>query len=79
MHQYLPDQLVAQRLGRKVTWLRSNRHKLEREGFPRRDPLVGATIAADLDAWIAKRRTVTDPVDAPTTGKHRNQEKLNGL
>lgn len=65
---FLPDQLVAHRLGRKVTWLRQHRSKLEREGFPRKDPLVGLTPAADLDAWIAKRQRIANPEPAPMGG-----------
>jgi hypothetical protein len=58
---YLPDTLVAYHLGRKVTWLRAHRPKLEADGFPRKDKLVGMTLRADLEAWIAKRRSVGDP------------------
>lgn len=65
---YLPDTLVAQHLGRKVSWLRTNRAKLEADGFPRKDKLVGMTLRADLEAWIAKRRRIADPDGAPHKG-----------
>lgn len=58
---YLPDTLVAYHLGRKVAWLRTHRPKLEADGFPRKDKLIGMTLRADLDAWIAKRRRIADP------------------
>jgi hypothetical protein len=61
---YLPDTLVAHHLGRKVGWLRTNRPKLEVDGFPRKDRLVGMTLRADLEAWIAKRRRIADPDSA---------------
>lgn len=67
---YLPDTLVAFHLGRKVTWLRSNREKLEADGFPRKDKLVGMTLRADLEAWIAKRRRIADPDKVRETGHH---------
>lgn len=80
---YLPDTLVAYHLGRKVTWLRSNRDKLEADGFPRKDRLVGMTLRADLEAWIAKRRRIADPVKGQTPSGHTttplSEEKLNAL
>lgn len=67
---YLTDIQVAETLGRKVTWLKNNRPMLEQEGFPRRDKLVGLTLAADVNAWLARRRVVADPVHTPTEAHH---------
>lgn len=54
----------ASRLGRSVDWLRDARSRLEREGFPEVDPLLGLTLKADVEAFLARRRRVADPVSA---------------
>lgn len=61
---YVPDVMVAHLLGRKLTWLRKHRSTLEAEGFPHKDALIGQTNLADIEAWIAKRRRLADPVPA---------------
>lgn len=48
-------------------WRKHIRATLEAEGFPRRDPLVGLTLKADVEAWLAKRRRVSDTVKAADT------------
>lgn len=70
---YISDTLVAFFLGRKVSWLRTNRDALEREGFPRKDKLVGLTLRADLDAWLARRRNVADAETVRTTDSTTNE------
>lgn len=67
---YIPEKLVAYRLGRKEVWLRGKRQTLEREGFPRKDPLIGLTNSDDVDAWIARRRQVADYVEGPKGPHH---------
>lgn len=67
---YITDREIASTLGRKVLWFRSHRKALEQEGFPRRDKLIGLTLRADVDAWLARRRVVADPVDTPTEAHH---------
>jgi hypothetical protein len=52
----------AQRLGKSVAWLRTHRSRLEREGFPRVDSIVGLVQKADVDAFLARRRKVADAV-----------------
>ncbi len=62
---YLTDIQIAKLLGRSKSWLCGNRRTLERDGFPRVDGLIGLTCAADVHAWIARRRQVADaPVAA---------------
>lgn len=51
----------AERLGRSVDWFRRNRPDLERDGFPRTDPLVGHVLKDDVDAWLKGRRRLSDP------------------
>jgi hypothetical protein len=67
---YVNEPGVAQILGKSRGWLKVNRARLEREGFPRVDGLIGLTCVADIEAWIARRRQVADAVPAHTTGNH---------
>lgn len=62
----------AMRLGRSIDWLRDARPTLEREGFPRVDPLLGLTLKADVEAFLAKRRRVADPVIAAHDSRDSN-------
>lgn len=57
---YLADREVAYLIGRRVAWLRKHRADLMREGFPPKDKIIGLTLRADVEAWIAKRRIVAD-------------------
>ena len=67
---YLSEADVAKMLGRSRGWLRMNRDRLEREGFPTVDGLIGLTCVDDINAWIARRRKVADAVMTRTTGDH---------
>ena len=58
---------VAARLGRDYRWFSRNKASLEKEGFPKRDPIVGQWIKADVDAWIARRRKFSDDLKITTT------------
>lgn len=60
---YLTDSQIAKYLGYSVDWLKKNRDRLEREGFPSHDPLFRRTLRADIDAFLAKRRKVSDASD----------------
>lgn len=66
------DRWVAAILGSSVEWLRKHRGKLEAEGFPPKDPLIGLTLKADVEAFLAKRRRVSDP--APAGGQSDSQK-----
>lgn len=46
---------VAARLGHGTTWLRDNREKLEGEGCPHVDPLLGGTDLDAVDRWLDQR------------------------
>jgi hypothetical protein len=65
--QYLKDSDLARWLGTSAAWFRENRPRLEREGFPAKDRLIGLTLLADVQAWLDRRRVVADAVPAPTT------------
>lgn len=81
---YMTDIEVAKMLGRSKNWMCDNRPTLEREGFPRRDALIGLTCRADIEAWIARRRQVADagPRRDTITGDHHisiKGERLNAF
>lgn len=56
------DLWIAHVLGLSVMRLRKARPQLEADGFPRPDALIGRTNKADVHAWIARRRRLTDAV-----------------
>lgn len=60
----------AATLGKSVDWFRKNRNKLEGDGFPRVDPLIGLTMKADVEAWLARRRRLADHDVARMSGYH---------
>lgn len=60
--RYGSTKWVAAALGKTVEWFRSNKISLEREGFPKSDPIVRAWIKADVDAWVNGRRRIADRV-----------------
>ena len=61
---YGSDRWCAAKLGQSLDWLKRNRPVLEREGFPEKDRLFALTLKADVEAFLAKRRRVPNPVDA---------------
>lgn len=75
---YLSEADVAKMLGRSRQWLRGNRARLEREGFPPVDGLIGLTCVADIHAWIARRRKVADadPARLMISGSHHTTEGI---
>jgi len=52
-------------LGVSLDWFYRNRKTLERDGFPRKDALIGRTNKADVNVWIARRRRLSDASVAP--------------
>lgn len=65
---------TAQRLGRSVDWLRQNRDELDRDGFPAPDAITGLWIKADVDAWVTKRRRISD---AAMVVEQNHQQEVN--
>jgi hypothetical protein len=77
---YLADREIAYLLGRKVAWFRKHRDDLVREGFPPKDKIIGLTCRADVEAWIAKRRVLSDRVETHhDTTDIQPKENLNAL
>jgi hypothetical protein len=78
------DRWCADRLGKSLAWFRSNRERLEREGFPKKDLLLGLTHKSDVEAFLARRRKVADAdVATATVAVHHTtnppKEKLHEL
>ena len=65
---YGSDKWIATVLGQSLEWFKRNRPMLEREGFPAKDALFGMTLKDDVNAFLAKRRRVSDP--ASTAAHH---------
>ena len=65
----------AMRLGVSLSKFQRTRPLFEVEGFPKVDPLVGLTLKADVDAFLAKRRRVADPDPAA----HHGRETTSGV
>ncbi len=59
---YGSDAWCAATLGKSLNWFKTNRPVLEREGFPKKDGLIGQTLKGDVDAWLARRRQVVNAV-----------------
>jgi hypothetical protein len=67
---YGSDRWCADRLGKSLGWFRTHRARLEREGFPAKDTLVGLTLKADVDAFLARRRKVADAAPVRQDAHH---------
>jgi hypothetical protein len=63
---YGSDAWCAITLGRPLSWFKANRAKLEAEGFPKVDPLIGLSQKVDVDAWIVRRRQVSNDIVVET-------------
>ena len=54
------DAWTAAALGMAKSTLQAKRKDLERADFPKRDPLLGGYIKADILAWLEARRKFRD-------------------
>jgi hypothetical protein len=52
------DADLASYLGKSVSWLASNRLKLEAQGMPGRLPVVGGNDLEAVDQWLDRLRTI---------------------
>lgn len=76
---YAGRKWVAQTLGISVHTFDSKRPKLEEQGFPKRDALVGLYIKADVIAWVDRRRQLADKIEhsQPSNQEHSiNEDEL---
>lgn len=62
---------AATTLGMSVDTFYRRRKKLEREGFPKADPLTLRFLKADVYTWIDRRRTITDTKAPVKNGEPR--------
>jgi len=63
---YGSRQWVADTLGMKLSTFDNKRVKLEEQGFPQRDHLVGLYLKADVLAWVSRRRQLADSLRVTT-------------
>ncbi len=54
------DFQVACRIGKGLSWLTSNRDRLEAEGLPQRDPLLDGTDADAVEVWLDRRSGIAN-------------------
>lgn len=52
----------AATLGKSDNWFKVNRLKLEGDGFPKVDRLIGHTLKDDVKDWLATRRKTKNRV-----------------
>lgn len=55
---------AARCLGMSKDNFMKKRDTLESEGFPSRDPLTNLYLKDDLYAWVSRRRTIADRIEA---------------
>lgn len=68
---------VACRINRAESWLAQHRSRLEAQGFPRRDPLLGGTDGDAIDAWLDQRSGLaTDQDGSSDTGLAERLEAM---
>lgn len=60
------DRWIAHTLGYSVVAFAKARPKLEADGFPKPDGLLGRTNKDDVWTWIARRRRLPDAVMVAT-------------
>lgn len=76
---YASDRWCSVTLGRSYDWFRRIRPTLEVAGFPKKDTIIGLTMKADVEAWLAKRRQVADAMSRTTHHATSTGVKLNAL
>jgi len=76
---YGSDRWCAVTLGRSYNWFRRIRPTLEVAGFPKKDTIIGLTMKADVEAWLAKRRQVADAMSRTTHHATSTGENLHAL
>jgi len=76
---YASDRWCADRLGKSIFWLRQHRARLEREGFPPKDKLIGLTMKADVEAFLDRRRKVADAAVTPPAPSPEPRIDFNAL
>ena len=76
---YLSDKTIAELFGRSYKWFRKTRAELERRGFPRKDALIGLTLAADVQAWLDRQRVLADRGIAERPADTTTKERLHAL
>jgi len=67
---------AAQRLGMSKDTFFKRRSALEAEGFPKIDPLTNLYVKDDVDAWIDRRRRISDDAKVSTPATEPRLDQL---
>lgn len=70
---------AALRCGLSRDVFKKKRPAMENDGFPRPDKITGHYLKADVDAWINRRRQVSDRVAAASPGPSTEEFNLDAL
>lgn len=67
---------AAQRLGMSKTTFWRKLENMQAEGFPEIDPLTNLYVKQDIDAWIERRRRITNETRPNLISGGINYEEL---
>lgn len=70
---------TATTLGRSVDWFFRHRGDLESKSFPKEDAITGQYLKADVEAWINRRRKLSDAVNIGPVESPKLEVNLDGL
>ena len=73
---YGSEKWCAAVLGKTIHWFRKHRTKLEADGFPKVDLLIGHTLKADVYEFVEGRRKIRKAIEIqghPTGQKRRGR------
>lgn len=70
----LPQAVISAReaagiIGHSISWLYKHKAKLEAQGFPKRDDLLGGWPRVAVEGWVARRMGISP--SSPSAGKDR--------
>jgi hypothetical protein len=70
---------AAARIGWTLNRFRQRRELLESDGFPKVDRITNLYVKADVDAWINRRRQLSDQIAAVGSQKPTTKVNLNAI
>lgn len=73
---YLPDSQIRERLNIPVKRWAPAVQQFERQGFPRKDPLVGMRYWPAVERWMMARYSGALPVRSPEPEETENHDAL---
>lgn len=70
---------AAARIGWSLNRFRQRRELLASDGFPKVDRITNLYVKADVDAWINRRRQLSDQIAAVSSQKPKTKVNLNAI